>query len=141
MGQWLRNRYQDILFPNGFSSKNVQIFSTDTSRTMMSAAACAAGLFPPTKEQIWNKDLLWQPVPIYTIAGDVDTMLLPTKPCPLHTKLHNEFKESKIVKRKMKKFQKTFDILTEYCGEYAEDMNEASFIFDTLQIEVLKNRT
>lgn len=140
MGQWLRNRYQELLFPNGFSSKNVQIFSTDTSRAMMSAAACAAGLFPPTKDQIWNKDLLWQPVPIYTIARDVDTMLLP-KFCPLHTKLHNEFKELKIVKKKMKKFQKTLDILTEYCGDYAEDMNEASLIFDTLQIEVLKNRT
>lgn len=107
----------------------------------MSAAACAAGLFPPTKEQIWNGDLLWQPVPIYIIARDVDTILLRSRPCPLSCKLYGEFKQSNIVKKEMKKFQKTFDILTKYCGEYADDMSEAARIYDTLQIEVLKNRT
>lgn len=41
----------------------------------------------------------------------------------------------------MKKFQKTFDVLMKHCGADVANMNGAALIYDTLYIEVLKNRT
>ena len=37
-----------------------------TPRTMESAYCFLAGMYPPQGEQIWNPNLLWQPIPVYT---------------------------------------------------------------------------
>jgi hypothetical protein len=38
----------------------------------MTASAFLAGAFPPAGKQIWNSDLLWIPIPIYSISPDKD---------------------------------------------------------------------
>lgn len=101
----------------------------------MSAAACSAGLFHPTKE------LLRQPIPVYIISKDFDTMLLRRRPCLFYSELYIKFMQSTTVKRKMRKYQKTFNVLKKYCGADVTNIHGASIIYDTLQIEVLKNKT
>jgi len=54
------------------SVAKVHIRSTDYDRTLMSAYSNLAGLFPPEKSQVWNDDLLWQPVPVHTEPLDSD---------------------------------------------------------------------
>lgn len=63
LGQYFRRRYQKILDAK-YSPNNVYIQSTDFDRTLMSAQANLAGLFPPMhKDEKWNDELLWQPIP------------------------------------------------------------------------------
>ena len=53
----------------------------------MSAYSNLAGLYPPVGQQIWNKDLLWQPIPVETKPASEDNVskfitfiIIPTPP-------------------------------------------------------------
>ncbi|KAJ8957112.1 hypothetical protein NQ318_007327 [Aromia moschata] len=48
LGEWFRKRYSTFL-PNEYSPKDIRVVSTDVDRTLMSAAANLAGLYPPHK--------------------------------------------------------------------------------------------
>lgn len=54
---------------NGALSLSWQIFirSTDYDRTLMSAEANLAGLYPPERQQMFNPNISWQPIPVHTV--------------------------------------------------------------------------
>ncbi len=64
-GQYLRNYYSKFL-NHTYDRHRVQMRSTDYDRTLMSAYSLLAGLYEPEGEQLWNKDLKWQPIPVHT---------------------------------------------------------------------------
>lgn len=68
MGLYLRRRYNDLLGAK-YSPNKVYVQSTDVDRTLMSAEACLSGLFIPTEEEQWNKQIMWQPVPVSAWLG------------------------------------------------------------------------
>lgn len=47
----------------------LQIFvrSTDYDRTLMSAEANLAGLYPPNGSQVFEPNVQWQPIPVHTV--------------------------------------------------------------------------
>lgn len=59
--------YSSII--NGALSLFWQIFtrSTDYDRTLMSAEANLAGLYPPEGQQMFNPNISWQPIPVHTV--------------------------------------------------------------------------
>lgn len=72
----LRSRYDDLLGPY-YTPDIVEARSTQLDRTKMSLQLVLAGLFPPTSEQIWNKEILWQPIPIIRQPIEDDHILRP----------------------------------------------------------------
>lgn len=80
LGKFLRNRYSKILSEE-YSPNEIYIQSTDYDRTIMSAQAILAGIFPPKNDQIWNDDILWQPIPVHSIPINID-IVIGGKPCP-----------------------------------------------------------
>lgn len=60
------------LLSANYSRYQVNITSTDVDRTLMSAAADLAGLFPPQGNEIWNTDIPWQPIPVHTMPASED---------------------------------------------------------------------
>lgn len=70
LGQYLRRRYNVILGAK-YSPNKVYIQSTDVDRTLMSAEACLAGLYMPTADEIWNNEILWQPVPVASYISSI----------------------------------------------------------------------
>lgn len=50
----------------------IHVRSTDIDRTLMSAEANLAGLYPPSGSQVWNEKLLWQPIPVHTVPDELE---------------------------------------------------------------------
>ena len=72
--------------------------STDVDRTLMSALSNLAGLYPPQGNQIWNPDLLWQPIPIHTKPLEDDALLSSHADCPRFKQIYEELMESKVIR-------------------------------------------
>ncbi|XP_028340485.1 lysosomal acid phosphatase isoform X4 [Physeter macrocephalus] len=90
LGQALRQRYHDFL-NTSYHRQEVYVRSTDFDRTLMSAEANLAGLFPPDGMQRFNPNISWQPIPIHTVPIAEDRLLkFPLGPCPRFEQLQNE---------------------------------------------------
>lgn len=74
-GRFFRKRYAKFL-PVTYNRSFVLIQSTDTDRTEMTASAFLAGAFPPDGKQIWNNNLAWVPIPIFSIPPNEDNVNL-----------------------------------------------------------------
>ncbi|XP_048807271.1 prostatic acid phosphatase-like isoform X2 [Lagopus muta] len=94
LGQYTRKRYSNFL-NSTYNRKEFYIQSTDYDRTIMSAQSYLSGLFPPTSSQIWNPELLWQPIPVHVVTKSTDRKLLfPLRGCPRFDELQNETQTS-----------------------------------------------
>lgn len=83
LGAYLRQRYYKLIPDGGqYHVNKVYVQSTDTDRTLNSAAYALSAIFPPMNEQIWNKSLMWQAIPIHTIPKYLDYILSMDKQCP-----------------------------------------------------------
>lgn len=80
LGQWLRKRYGAWL-DEKFNRNTIYIRSSDYNRTLMSAQANMAGLFPP-KTPI-AEGLMWQPIPVHTRPKPMDKELYEEVRCPV----------------------------------------------------------
>uniref|UniRef100_A0A1B6KLG3 2-phosphoxylose phosphatase 1 n=1 Tax=Graphocephala atropunctata TaxID=36148 RepID=A0A1B6KLG3_9HEMI len=91
LGKKFRSLYNGFL-DEIYRQQDLMAQSTMVDRTMMSAAEFLAGLYPPRGFQVWNKDLLWQPIPIYITDKD-HAMMVPTnglQTCPRFRQIQNE---------------------------------------------------
>lgn len=70
LGQNLNIRYQKFI--GKYSLESIRVDSSDADRCLQSAGVLLAALFPPDESQIWNPDLLWQPVPIHATPRSLD---------------------------------------------------------------------
>ncbi|OWK55365.1 Prostatic acid phosphatase [Lonchura striata] len=95
LGQYMRKRYS-IFLNSTYNRKEFYIQSTDYDRTIMSAQSYLSGLFPPTSSQIWNPELLWQPIPVHIFQKTAEQRLnFPLPNCPRFDELQHETQTSK----------------------------------------------
>eukprot|EP00102_Acyrthosiphon_pisum_P024233 XP_016661443.1 PREDICTED: prostatic acid phosphatase-like isoform X1 [Acyrthosiphon pisum] len=100
LGKWLRKRYSEWL-PEVYSAEDVYVRSSDYDRTIMSAQANLAGLYPLVGPRDWNMEpgKHIQLVPIHTVPKSMDNLLLMSESCPLYSqeldKVVNDFEVQK----------------------------------------------
>ncbi|XP_030415757.1 lysosomal acid phosphatase isoform X2 [Gopherus evgoodei] len=94
LGQSLRKRYHGFLNAS-YNRQEIFVRSTDYDRTLMSAEANLAGLYPPQGQQVFNPNVSWQPIPVHTVPDSVERLLkFPLSPCPRYEQLQNETRQS-----------------------------------------------
>lgn len=99
LGSYLRGKYNDFLGPV-YNLQNVAVTSTLVNRTFMSAESLLAGLFKPTSYQIFNQNITWQPIPIFT-NNDLDHSVN----CPRFSALTSIMVNSKFYKNAANQYQ------------------------------------
>lgn len=142
LGQYLRRRYNKLI-GHEYNSNVVYTQSTDTDRTIMSALSNLAALFPPlSDDEIWCKNINWQPIPVHTVPYNLDGVLSAGKPCPKYQTAYEKYlNESSEVKRIYDEYSELFPFLTEKIGSNIKTITDVYWLYNTLQIEKEQNKT
>ncbi|KAG4079088.1 hypothetical protein HA402_001059 [Bradysia odoriphaga] len=139
LGRWSRARYLNLL-GNTFRANEIYVRSSDVDRTIMSAMANLAGLYPPTGNQIWNNNLPWQPIPVHVVTSESDYITNGgVVSCPAYDKAYNEYLQSDVVKKMELLAQPYYDYLTAALGTPIKDFLNVLMIRDSLYIQNIYN--
>ncbi|XP_045050029.2 lysosomal acid phosphatase isoform X3 [Desmodus rotundus] len=135
LGQALRQRYGDFL-STSYHPQEVYVRSTDFDRTLMSAEANLAGLFPPNGMQRFNPNISWQPVPVHTVPIAEDRLLkFPLGPCPRYEQLQNETRQTPEYKNESIRNAQFLDMVANETGLTDLTLENIWNVYDTLFCE------
>lgn len=134
LGRWLRKRYSYLLSAT-YTRYDIYVHSTDVDRTLMSAEANLAGLYPPTKDQIWDR-IKWMPIPVHTIPEDQDYVLSGKKYCARYKYELEKILRSPERQRINKANAKLYSYLSKNTGLKISTLEDVEHLYNTLYIEV-----
>ncbi|XP_031636631.1 prostatic acid phosphatase-like [Contarinia nasturtii] len=134
LGKYLRRRYNKVIGEH-YTPKTVYIHSTDYDRSLMSAEILASALFPPAGDQIWNKNLKWQPIPVHTRPMSQELLLAFKMPCPRFTYLLENYKKSTEYKTTLAKYGPLIKHWENQSGKSLEKPFDIYYLHDALYVE------
>ncbi|KAM6335721.1 lysosomal acid phosphatase [Podargus strigoides] len=135
LGQALRRRYRGFL-NDTYRRQEIVIRSTDCDRTLMSAEANLAGLYPPEGQQMFNPNISWQPIPVHTVPESEDRLLkFPLTPCPRYEQLQNETRHSEEYRNKTKENREFLQMVANETGIRDVSLDSVWSVYDTLFCE------
>ncbi|XP_067833612.1 lysosomal acid phosphatase [Heptranchias perlo] len=138
LGQYLRHRYKDFL-NSSYDRQEIYVRSTDVDRTLMSAEADLAALYPPQGHQVFHLDLNWQPIPVHTVPVKEDKFLkFPILNCPRYQKLREETIGSREVQEKCQENQDFLNMISDKTKWNVTVVNVWK-VYDTLSCEKTHN--
>ncbi|XP_016092699.1 lysosomal acid phosphatase [Sinocyclocheilus grahami] len=135
LGQFLKKRYTGFLSED-YDRHEIFIRSTDVDRTLMSAEANLAGMFPPNGSEVFNPDLKWQPIPIHTVPADEERLLsFPLEDCPRYTQLMNETEKTGIFLNMTETYKGLIEMVRNKTGLEKANIETIWSLYDTLFCE------
>lgn len=123
--------YADFL-PAAYNKSDFVGYSTDIERAEMSALVNVFGIFPTFKEQQWNVDLMWEPIPIDHALPEV---FKDSPFCSNYWKLLIQLFQSKEIVATNKKYSNLYEYLSKHTGQHVATLLDAYQIYDILKIE------
>lgn len=135
LGRWFRSRYSHLL-TDSYTPYDVYVRSTDVDRTLMSAEANLAGLYPPRGNQVWDK-LNWMPIPVHTVPEVEDWVLASRKYCPKYVKELQNVQNSDEMKKIYEDNKELYQYLAKETGMRVLQLYDVESIYNTLFIEVI----
>ncbi|CAM2115762.1 unnamed protein product [Caretta caretta] len=135
LGQSLRKRYHGFLNAS-YNRQEIFIRSTDYDRTLMSAEANLAGLYPPQGQQVFNPNVSWQPIPVHSVPDSGEKLLkFPLSPCPRYEQLQNETRQSAEYINKTRQNLGFLEMVANQTGIQDVSLESVWSIYDTLFCE------
>uniref|UniRef100_A0A3B3XCL5 Lysosomal acid phosphatase n=1 Tax=Poecilia mexicana TaxID=48701 RepID=A0A3B3XCL5_9TELE len=139
LGQYLRMRYKDFL-NESYIRHEILVRSTDVDRTLMSAEANLAGLYPPKGQQIFQPSLKWQPIPVHTVPQNEEKLLsFPLGDCPRYEQLMNETENTAEFINVTTKYRDFIEMVKNKTGLKAANVESVWSVYDTLFCESRHN--
>ncbi|KAL1123351.1 hypothetical protein AAG570_002436, partial [Ranatra chinensis] len=132
-GQFLKKRYGHFV-GGQYRPELIEAWTTDVDRTKMSMQLMMAGLLPPSGEDVWNKDLNWQPVPSSHEKLSKDTLLL-VRGCPRYAEAMDALLKDPEIKTKLDSYKELNEYLTEKTGMPINTPDDVQSIYSTLKAE------
>ncbi|XP_031137253.1 uncharacterized protein LOC116037490 isoform X2 [Sander lucioperca] len=139
LGQFLRKRYKGFL-KDSYDRHEIYVRSTDQDRTLMSAEANLAGLYPPSGHQVFEENLTWQPIPVHTVSQSEERLLsFPLGDCPRYEQLMNETKRTKEFINVTNTYQDIIELVKKKTGLNEINVESVWIVYDTLFCESRHN--
>uniref|UniRef100_UPI0037E91872 lysosomal acid phosphatase n=1 Tax=Semicossyphus pulcher TaxID=241346 RepID=UPI0037E91872 len=139
LGTFLRNRYKGFL-KESYDRHEISVRSTDYDRTLMSAEANLAGLYPPSGQQVFTPTLIWQPIPVHTVPQSEERLLsFPRSDCPRYLQLMNETEHTEEFLNVTTTYEDIIELVRNKTGLNKTNVETVWSVYDTLFCESRHN--
>lgn len=98
-------------------------------------------MFPPTGNQVWNHDLVWQPIAVHTIPKEIDYLISCDFGCKRYVQALDEYQQTPEIKSLIDENRKLFEYLEVHTGQPVRNLNQLKDIQNILEIEKSLNFT
>lgn len=98
-----------------------------------------AGLYPPSDEEKWNEEVLWQPIPVHTIPGRMDYILPTLANSPTLAAARKRYLAGPEVQKIYTDNADLFAHWSHMCGGNIRTIDCVNGLHDTLRIEKDRN--
>ncbi|XP_025602645.2 venom acid phosphatase Acph-1-like [Athalia rosae] len=139
LGQLLRSRYDNLLGPI-YEPRSVEARSTDYDRTKMSLQLVLSSLFAPSSVQLWNENLMWQPIPTTYKSPNEDILLIP-EDCPKYQAELRRVRNSSEVREKESKFRSLMEYVQRWSGKSTNTTTDLYYFYHMLTTQAFMNLT
>lgn len=134
----MHQRYESFI--GTYSPDKISILSSDYDRTICSANLVLAALFPPEDNQIWNDDLLWQPIAVHSLPKKLDYLIDGTA-CARYMKALREYETSAAIKTFTAQHQELCEYLELHSGQPVNNLKHIRDLYIVLLTEQQSNKT
>ncbi|XP_037125352.1 lysosomal acid phosphatase isoform X1 [Syngnathus acus] len=141
LGQFLRKRYDGFL-NESYVRHEISVRSTDYDRTLMSAEANLAGLYPPNGEQVFSPNIKWQPIPVHTVPQSEEKLLsFPQRDCPRFEELMRETEQTEEYRNVTTANRDIIELVGNKTGLKSMSVDSVWSVYDTLFCESRHNKS
>ncbi|MFH4977097.1 hypothetical protein AB6A40_003806 [Gnathostoma spinigerum] len=140
LGEWLRQRYSGFLKPQ-VEPGEIYVRSSDYNRTLMSAQALLAGLYPANNDNSLSDRLKWWPLPVHTVRRATDEVLYDEIECPKADREFQRIMSTEPVLKVENENAALIKLIAEKSGYDDFHMRKIWWIYDPLMAQRYHNDT
>lgn len=117
------------------------MLASDRDRTINSASLVVAAIFGCKGNQIWNEQLLWQPIAVHSIPKPIDYYLHVESGCPRYLKARRDYEVSPEIRAIIEPHKELLQYIEKHAGKPIRTIENIKDVYETLNIERKLNKT